>query len=61
MDLAPAGRPTAGTPTCSFDLARDGSAEAENNQWQPHLQEYWAIPPEPSAEFVAAREDVLAV
>jgi DDE superfamily endonuclease len=28
---------------------------------QPHLKEYWAIPPEHSAEFVAAMEDVLAV
>jgi DDE superfamily endonuclease len=28
---------------------------------QPHLKEYWAIPPEQSAEFVAAMEDVLEV
>jgi hypothetical protein len=28
---------------------------------QPHLKQYWAIPPEHSAEFVAAMEDVLEV
>jgi hypothetical protein len=28
---------------------------------QPHLKQYWAIPPEHSAEFVAAMEDVLTV
>jgi DDE superfamily endonuclease len=28
---------------------------------QPHLKEYWAIPPEHSAEFVAAMEDVLEI
>ena len=61
MDCASAGRQTGGTPACSCDFARDGSADTEKNELQPHLKQYWAIPPEHSAEFVAALEDVLAV
>jgi Homeodomain-like domain len=33
----------------------------EKNELQPHLKEYWAIPPEHSAEFVTAMEDVLEI
>src|SRR5437763_7631811 len=61
MDPALAGRQTDRVAACRFDLARDGPASAEKNELQPHLKEYWAIPPEHNAEFVAAMEDVLTV
>jgi hypothetical protein len=50
-----------GTPARFLDFARDGPPHAEKNQLPPHLKQYWAIPPEHSAEFVAAMEDVLEV
>src|SRR4051812_9425760 len=61
MDAAPAGRPTGRTAACCFDLARDGPASAETNERPPHWKKYGAIPPEHSAEFVAALEEVLTV
>jgi hypothetical protein len=61
MDAAPAGRQTGRMAACSFDFARDGPASAAKNELPPHWKEYWAIPPEDSAEFVAAREDVLEI
>ena len=36
-------------------------AHAQKNELKPHLNEYWCIPPEQNAEFVACMEDVLEV
>lgn len=33
----------------------------KNNDLRPHLSEYWCIPPEADAEFVATMEDILDV
>jgi len=33
-------------------------AHAQKNELKPHLNEYWCIPPEQNAEFVACMEDV---
>jgi hypothetical protein len=35
--------------------------DSEKNELQPHLKEYWCIPPEANGEFVACMEDVLDV
>jgi hypothetical protein len=35
--------------------------DIKKNELQPHLNEYWCIPPEQNAEFVANMEDVLDV
>jgi len=43
------------------DLRRDGAAGFEKSDLKPHLKEQWCIPPEASAGFVAAMEDVLEV
>src|SRR3954451_18776962 len=61
MDAAPAGRQTGQTAACRFNLARDGAPHTERNKLPPHWKQYWAIPPEHSAEFVAAMEDVLTI
>lgn len=37
------------------------SFDSEKNEFQPHRQEQWVIPPEKNAEFVAAMEEVLGV
>ena len=33
----------------------------QNNDLRPHLSEYWCIPPQEDAEFVAAMEDILDI
>ena len=38
-----------------------GKADAQKNVLKPHLNEYWCIGPQQSAEFVACMEDVLEV
>ncbi len=38
-----------------------GEADAQKNRLKPHLNEYWCIPPDKNAEFVACMEDVLDV
>ena len=40
---------------------RNGAPDAEKNELKPWLKECWCIPPEGSAEFVCAMEDVLEV
>ena len=40
---------------------RNGAADAEKNELKPWLKECWCIPPQGSAEFVCAMEDVLEV
>ncbi len=42
-------------------MRRDGAAGAEKNEIKPWLREQWCIPPQASAEFVCAMEDVLEV
>jgi hypothetical protein len=42
-------------------VRRDGAAGAEKNEVKPWLREQWCIPPQASAEFVCAMEDVLEV
>jgi DDE superfamily endonuclease len=42
-------------------VRRDGAAGAEKNEIKPWLKQQWCIPPEASAEFVCAMEDVLEV
>jgi hypothetical protein len=37
------------------------ASDAQKNELQPHLKDYWVIPPECDAEFVCAMEDVLEV
>jgi hypothetical protein len=44
-----------------FGIAHDGTASSKKNELKPHLSKYWKIPPEGSAAFVAAMEDVLEV
>ena len=39
----------------------DGAPDASKNEVKPWLREQWCIPPEASAEFVCAMEDVLEV
>jgi hypothetical protein len=34
-------------------------AHAEKNELQPHLNEYWCIPPDHNAHFIANMEDIL--
>ena len=41
--------------------ARDSAPDAEKNELKPWLKECWCIPPQGSAEFVCAMEDVLEV
>src|SRR5260370_9112158 len=36
-------------------------ADAEKNTLKPHLRQQWVIPPDASAAFVAAMEDILEV
>ena len=40
---------------------RNGAPDAEKNELKPWLKECWCIPPQGSAEFVCAMEDVLEV
>jgi hypothetical protein len=42
-------------------VRRDGAAGAEKNEIKPWLKDQWCIPPQASAEFVCAMEDVLDV
>ena len=61
MDVTPISGQVGRTGARRLGLARDSPPNTEKNELQPHLKEYWAIPPEHSAEFVAAMEDVLDV
>ena len=40
---------------------RDGAPDLEKNELKPWLKECWCLPPQGSAEFVCAMEDVLEV
>jgi hypothetical protein len=61
LELAAAGRPTSRVGPHGFGFLRDEPPHPEKNEWPPHFKEYWAIPPEHSAEFVTAREGVLEI
>ena len=45
----------------SVRLGHDDPACAKKNELQPHLKQYWRIPPDHNAAFVACMKDVLAV
>ena len=40
---------------------RNGAPDSKKNELKPWLKECWCIPPEGSAEFVCAMEDVLEI
>src|SRR5882724_11689040 len=59
LDLAPAGRRNGTFGTCRYDQLRDRSSGAKKNGMTKRKIEYWVIPPEQDAEFVACMEEVL--
>ena len=61
MDVADAGRRTGGTRGSREHQRRDSAPDVEKNELKPWLKECWCIPPQGSAEFVCAIEDVLEV
>ena len=46
---------------CGIRVSRSGAANAKKNELKPWLKKGWCLPEAPSAEFVAAMEDVLDV
>jgi hypothetical protein len=61
MDGPTAGGQSGGTRVGTIGFPHDGAAGFKKNECKPHLRKYWKIPPEGSAAFVAAMEDVLEV
>ena len=61
LDAAAVGRPARRTRGRGLDQRRDGAADAQKNDLKPWRERQWVIPPEQSAEFVCAMEDVLEV
>ncbi len=61
MDAAVTGRQSCGTGNRSCDFPRNREEGVEKNDLKPHLKEYFIIPPEQDAAFVARMEDILAV
>ena len=59
MFAATAGRGIGGAGGGRFDLSRDGAEDAQKNGLTKRQIEYWVIPSQQDAEFVAHREDVL--
>src|SRR4029077_20237298 len=59
LDLATARRRNGGLGTRRCDQSRDGSPCAKKNGMTKRKIEYWVIPPEQDAEFVACMEEVL--
>ena len=60
MDVADA-RWTGGRRDSGEQQRRDGAPDLEKNELKPWLKECWCRPPQGSAEFVCAMEDVLEV
>src|SRR5205823_10317830 len=58
---AAVGRRTGGVGSGGVDLSRDGSQDAKKNGMTSRKIEYWVIPPDQDAEFVANMEDVLEI
>jgi hypothetical protein len=46
---------------CGIRVSRSGATNAKKNELKPWLKKGWCLPETPSAEFVAAMEDVLDV
>ena len=61
MDVEPAGRQGRGVEHRRQGQRQHDRADAKKNILKPHLKEQFVIPPEASAAFVAAMEDVLEV
>src|SRR5262245_21992107 len=61
LDAAAARRSDGGPRTRGVAVARDRSPNAQKNELKPWLKKGWCLPEGPSAEFVAAMEDVLEV
>jgi len=61
MDAAFVGRPSRGAGNRACDFPRDGATGVKKNELKPHLKEYFVIPPERDADFVARMEDILAL
>src|SRR4029450_8242949 len=59
MVIATARRRIGGVGGGGVDLSRDGPQDAKKNGMTKRKVEYWVIPPEQDAEFVACMEDVL--
>ena len=59
LDVATARRRTGGLGSGRFDQSRDGPQDAKKNGMTKRKIEYWVIPPEQDAEFVACMEEVL--
>ena len=61
LDHANAGRRIGGAGDCGQHQPGDGAPDSEKNELKPWLKECWCLPPQGSAEFVCAMEDVLEV
>ena len=61
MDVEPAGRQSRRVEHCRQGQRQHDRADAEKNILKPHLKQQFVIPPDASAAFVAAMEDVLEV
>src|SRR5437879_9352559 len=59
MVIATARRRTGGVGGGGVDVSRDGPKDAQKNGMTKRKIEYWVIPPEQDAEFVACMEAVL--
>ena len=61
LDAEVVGRPAGRMRDSGEHPPRDGVQDAQKNELKPWLKECWCIPPQGSAEFVCAMEDVLEV
>src|SRR5207253_8723690 len=61
LDASFAGRSDGGAGARGVGVVRDGTSGAKKNELKPWLKKGWCLPEGPSAEFVAAMEDVLEV
>ena len=59
LDTAIVGTPGRGIGNCGLGKLRNGPAHAKKNGMTNRKIEYWVIPPEADAEFVAHMEEVL--
>jgi hypothetical protein len=59
MVIATARRRIGGVGGGGVDLSRDGPQDAKKNGMTKRQIEYWVIPPDQDAEFVACMEEVL--
>ena len=59
LESAFVGPPCGGIGDCGNDQPRDGASDIKKNGMTNRKIEYWVIPPEADAEFVAGMEEVL--